>query len=72
MYHGEERNRQITVNYGNTVIQKREKYCALHGWIDVFSIGGDIAWQRQHGGCNRIKETGAEFQIMPKVMRKAA
>lgn len=57
MFHGEERTKRTEVEAGKTAFRKREKYCVLHGWIDVFGIGGDLEWQRQHGKCNRLPKS---------------
>lgn len=70
MPHGFERVSSVPVDAGRLNFRKREKYCVRHGWIDVFAIGGDIAWQRQHGRCDTEISSGAAFQ--PQQVFKAA
>lgn len=74
MRHGELIVEKIPVNNGEQSYKKRSKFCAKHGKIDLFSIGGELAWQRQHGKCDQEIETGAFIvtQVFPKVMKKAA
>lgn len=52
--HGLEENRRISVKAGRVVYQKREKYCDVHGWIDLLIVGGAEGWKREHGSCVRF------------------
>ncbi len=71
MYHGEERRKITEVNGGKTSFIKREKFCTVHGWIDLFPIGGGPGWQARHALCGTKPQNGAEYEL-PKVFKKAA
>jgi len=60
--HGEERTQRTVVNNGKTVYERRDKFCVECGWIDVFGIGGDLAWQRQHGKCQPLVSLKPELK----------
>ncbi len=73
--HGEVRLQKIKINHGKTEYFRREKFCAEHGWIDLFFIGGDLEWMRRHGKCgDQPRETGAALELPdeePKMMTAA-
>ena len=44
--------RKVNVQVGRDKFIKREKYCAVHGWSDLFMAGGEAAWDKRHENCN--------------------
>lgn len=69
--HGELRVSKIKVNHGKEAYHRREKFCAKHGWVDVFAAGGDEVWHKLHRDCDKTEHHGAAF-VPAKVMAKAA
>jgi hypothetical protein len=67
--HGAEKKQKIKVNHGKTDYYKREKYCVVHGWIDLFFVD-ELNWYRQHFDCDKVIQTGAAVEVTE--MRKAA
>lgn len=56
MNHGTHRVR--TIRAGNNEFRRRERYCAVHGWIDLF-ITNDSEWDARHAGCGQPPKRGA-------------
>lgn len=50
LFHGLEETRKTKVGSGAVYI-KRVKYCAIHGWIDLFACGGSTRWHEAHDKC---------------------
>lgn len=71
MIHGEERTVKTRVGNG-AIYTKREKYCAAHGWSDLFLSGGSCAWEERHGKCTSIEKPAAIDLEFPKVTKQAA
>ena len=71
MKHGQKKFGTVKTGDGDRDYCK--KFCVLHSWVDLFSIGGESRWNDLHGDCDLvpIDGVGAEFEP-PKHMRKAA
>lgn len=70
--HGATRNRKIQT--GDSSHVHPEIYCVLHGWIQLFLVGGRDGFRQKHGFCNQPPKigTGAVVEQQPKVLAKAA
>lgn len=64
--HEDERVRAFEVGTGH-VYFRREKFCARHGWIDLFPIGED-GWQAAHGCCD-LKSGDSACAPLPETPR---
>jgi len=67
--HGEERVKKFLVNGGETLYTRREKYCVIHGWQDLFMVD-ELNWYRRHFNCGKEIEPGAAPET--EIFRKAA
>ena len=56
--HGEERLKKHVVGNGKVQYFRREKFCVIHGWIDVLALGGDAGWHQHHDFCLTTAPTG--------------
>ncbi len=70
--HGEERMKKHVVGNGKVQYFRREKFCVIHGWIDVLALGDDDVWHQHHDFCLTTAPTGelVEPWKMPKRRRK--
>lgn len=69
IYHGLEETKKTIA--GKNTFLKRQKYCAVHGWIDLFVCGGVSSWEAQHGKCGNAQD-GAAVNEPVKALAKAA